>query len=256
MAVVAELSPHPAPPLRQLTTAIRVAAPAPTAASAVAPAALELLAAPTAESTQREDLPQNGCRLADLLDANSGAERSGTLPQPVREPTRIEPLTKDLRRLHITVTRRLIDKLAAARDALSHSMPGANDDEILEAGLDLILAAQAKRKGVVAKPRKEPPPSKGDDIPAHVKRAVWIRDGGRCQYPTADGGICGSTVRVEFGHRTARALGGPATVENIRLVCHCHNEYEARLDFGDEHQDRCIRRSRARARAPDGPAAR
>jgi hypothetical protein len=191
---------------------------------------------------------------ANLLDANSGAESSGSLPQAVREPTKVEPLTKELRRLHITVTRRLLDKLAAASDALSHSMPAATDDEILEAGLDLIIAAQAKRKGVVAKPRKEPPPSKGDGVPAHVKRSVWKRDGGRCQWNTADGGICGSTLRVEFAHRNPKARGGPPSVENVRLLCRIHNAYEAELDFGAAHQERYRRRrgppANASAEAP------
>jgi hypothetical protein len=158
------------------------------------------------------------------------------------EATRVEPMTADLRRLHVTVSRRLLDKLSAARAALSHSMPGATDDEILEAGLDLVLAAQAKRKGIVSKPRKEPRPTASGAIPAQVKRAVWQRDGGRCQWGTADGHVCGSTLRVEFGHRTPRARGGPATVENLRLVCSVHNGYEARLDFGDAHQDRYTRR--------------
>jgi hypothetical protein len=44
------------------------------------------------------------------------------------------PLTEDLRRLHVTVSRRLLAKLDAARDALSHSHPGATTESILEAG--------------------------------------------------------------------------------------------------------------------------
>jgi hypothetical protein len=58
---------------------------------------------------------------------------------PPRPPATVEPLTAELRRLHVTVSRRLLDKLAAARDALSHSHPGASEEEILEIGLDLIL---------------------------------------------------------------------------------------------------------------------
>jgi hypothetical protein len=35
----------------------------------------------------------------------------------------VEPLTADLRRYHLTVSRRFLEKLSAARDALSHSHP-------------------------------------------------------------------------------------------------------------------------------------
>jgi hypothetical protein len=168
-------------------------------------------------------------------------------PQPQRERTVVEPVTAELRRLHITVPRRLLEKLAAARDALSHSMPNATDDEIIEAGLDLILAAHAKRKGLVEKPRKVPPPSKGDAIPAHVKRAVWRRAGGRCEYRLASGEVCGSTYKLEFDHSPiSKARGGQATIEGICLHCRPHNVRGARLEFGDEVMDRYTREASGR----------
>jgi hypothetical protein len=169
----------------------------------------------------------------------------------VRERSVVEPVTADLRRLHITVPRRVLEKIAAARDALSHAMPNATDDEIIEAGLDLVLAQQAKRKGVVGRPRKVPPPSASDAIPAHVRRAVWVRDGGRCRWKTADGGLCGSTLRVQFAHRVPRALGGAPTIENIRLLCAVHNQYEARVDFGDHLMDRYTTRPAAPTPHPE-----
>jgi hypothetical protein len=220
MEIVAELAPRPAPPLRQVTTAVRAPAP-------------DVFAAASAPSSTATLSDESRGRPADLPDANSHTEGRGSSPQPRPERTVVEPVTADRRRLHITVRRAVLEKIAAARDALSHSMPHATDDEIIEAGLDLILAEHAKRKGLVAKPRKEPRSSKGDGIPAHVKRAVWARDGGCCQWKTADGGICGSTLRVQFAHRNPRARGGPPTIENVRLLCAFHNQYEARLDFGD-----------------------
>ncbi len=66
---------------------------------------------------------------------------------PARAPKRdaAEPLTAELRRLHVTVSSRLLEKLDAARAALFHSHPGGSAEEILEAGLDLVLERQAKR---------------------------------------------------------------------------------------------------------------
>jgi 5-methylcytosine-specific restriction endonuclease McrA len=78
-----------------------------------------------------------------------------------------------------------------------------------------------------------------------VKRAVWLRDGGRCQYRLASGEICGCTRGVEFGHILARALGGLPTIENTRLVCREHNQVEARRDFGDAFMDQFTRRRSA-----------
>jgi hypothetical protein len=157
-----------------------------------------------------------------------------------------EPLTADLRRLHVTVSRRFVAKLEEARSALSHSHPGARAEEILEAGLDLILAPHARRKGMVAKPRKEARPCGTAHIPARVKREVWKRDQGRCQWPIAGkaGGICGSTLRVQFDHVVPRARDGPSTVAGVRLLCAFHNDLAARQVFGDGFMDRYSRGGR------------
>ena len=148
-----------------------------------------------------------------------------------------EPLTANLRRLHVTVSKRFTEKLEAARDALSHSHPGADVEAILEAGLDLLLERAAKRQGIVERPRKSPSPGRsrsgavqGSDsvdgegsrsrhIPAAVRREVWTRDGGRCQFRLENGEICGSTHRLQFDHLHPFALGGESSAGNIRLAC-------------------------------------
>jgi 5-methylcytosine-specific restriction endonuclease McrA len=75
-------------------------------------------------------------------------------------------------------------------------------------------------------------------VPAEVKRAVIARDEGKCQWPVQSGGICGSTRRVQLDHVHPKALGGPPTVENLRLLCAFHNQYAARLAYGDPLMDR------------------
>lgn len=172
-----------------------------------------------------------------------GSSTPGGAAQPRSPPRRsIEPLTAELSRLHVTVSRRFLEKLEAARAALSHSRPGATAEEILEAGLDLVLARDAKRKGVVENPMTDPPPSTSDRVPAHVRRAVWIRDGGRCQWPVDRGGVCGSTLRLQLDHIVPRARGGPSSVENVRILCQVHNDLAARHAFGDLWMDRFTRK--------------
>jgi 5-methylcytosine-specific restriction endonuclease McrA len=149
-----------------------------------------------------------------------------------------EPLTADLRRLHVTVSRRFLSKLEAARAALSHARPGASAEDILEAGLDLLLAKDAKRRGEVERPQTAIRPAKPDHVPASVKREVWKRDGGRCTWPLASGGVCGSTVRLQLDHVVPRARGGPSNAGNLRLLCAVHNQYAARLVFGGEWMER------------------
>jgi hypothetical protein len=186
------------------------------------------------------------------VEERSDEERA-MMSQPHDSRDVAVPLTADLRRLHMNVSRRFLKKLEGARAALFHARPNATAEEILEAGLDLVLAQHAKRKGLVAKPRKVAPPPQSDHVPAHVKRAVWARDGGCCQWPIDGGGVCGSTLRVEFDHIVPRARGGPSTVDGTRLLCKLHNDLAARRAFGDEWMDRFTRRRRRDGEAPPPP---
>ena len=233
MEVTAELRPDLAPPKRDVVTKV-------CAAPAAAVTELPAPAGPLAPAVH----------LANLPDANSGTEPRVLMshPQPHASRDLAVPLTADLRRFHVSVSRRFMEKLDAARAALSHSRPTATNEEILEAGLDLVLAQQAKRKGIVEKPRKEAPAAKPDQLPAHVKRAVWVRDGGRCQWPVHSGGVCGSTLRVQYDHIVPRARGGPATVDNIRILCAHHNLLAARQAFGDAWMDKYTHRGRSPAK--------
>jgi len=176
------------------------------------------------------------------------------LASPTSNPRpAVEPLTADLRRLHVTVSRRFLEKLEAAKDALSHAKPGAGAEAILEAGLDLILARRAKRRALVERPRKAtaPPPAAADTghIPAEVRRAVWTRDEGRCQWPLDSGDTCGATHPVELDHVLPRARGGPSTVDNLRILCRRHNDLAARLAFGEQWMERCKARPAEKALA-------
>jgi hypothetical protein len=221
--LLVEINPVAVIPRREVTTPVE------TSAGAAAPD-VQAVAAPV----QPVEL-EFPVRVARAAPPVPGGHRDG-----------VEPLTADLRRLHVTVSRRFLAKLDEARSALSHSHPGAGAEEILEAGLDLILADQARRKGLSAKPRKQPRPSGPAHVPARVKREVWKRDGGRCQWPITgkDGDVCGSTLRVEFDHVVPRARDGPSTTDGIRLLCAFHNNLAARQVFGDRWMDRFARAGR------------
>jgi len=163
---------------------------------------------------------------------------------PHAVPMQSEPLSSNLQRLHMTVSKQFIDKLEAARKGQGHAQPGASAEKVIEAALDLLLAQQAKRRGEVKKPRKNPRPAKNSGhIPAAVKRAVWSRDEGKCTWPVDSGGTCSSNLRLEIDHVVPRARGGPSTVENCRLTCAAHNQLAARQVYGDDWMDRFTKRA-------------
>ncbi len=122
--------------------------------------------------------------------------------------------------------------------------------------MELMLERKAKQRGLVKRPLETPRPSRTDRIPAHVRREVMTRSGGRCEWVFESGERCGSTYQLECDHIHPRALGGPPTVENTRALCRGHNQLAARRAFGDALVDELTRRRRkGRAHAP-GAAAR
>jgi 5-methylcytosine-specific restriction endonuclease McrA len=156
-------------------------------------------------------------------------------------PMRVEPLTANDSRIHLTVSNQFLTKLEAARRGQGHVQPGATKEQVIEAALDLLLAKQAKRRAEVKRPQENPRPAKPTHVSAALKREVWARDGGKCQWPVDGGGVCGSTTRLEIDHVVPRGKGGPSTVANCRLTCKPHNIEAGRHAYGDEHMDRFTR---------------
>ena len=60
---------------------------------------------------------------------------------------------------------------------------------------------------------------------AEVRRHVWRRDKGQCSN-------CRSTFALEIDHVRPRAVGGPSTLENTRLLCRACNQRAAIEYFG------------------------
>lgn len=235
--VSAEIAPRPAAPLREVVTLAVEREPIARPASLAIPAS-----GPVPEASAVHPLNSAASNVVEL-------PREVRRPDPQREVN--DPLTADLSRLHLTVTRDLLAKVEAARLALSHSRPGATIADVLELGAETALTREAKRRALVAKPRAgrpahQPAGSGSDHIPAAVRREVWRRDGGCCQWKLASGGICGSKMRAQLDHIVPRGKGGQSTIENLRVLCERHNQYAARLEYGDDVMAR-YRRARARS---------
>src|SRR2546422_1858100 len=159
-------------------------------------------------------------------------------PQPFAPPrphtVAVTPLAPERYKLQITVSGTTVEKLRLAQEMLRHAIPSGDEAEIVDRALTLLLEDLArKRFASTERPRPSPGTAPGSrHIPAEVKRAVWLRDLGRCTFVSDSGRRCTSRAFLEFHHDVPYAAGGQATVENIRLACGAHNALEADLFFG------------------------
>jgi hypothetical protein len=146
----------------------------------------------------------------------------------------VTPLAPDRYGMAFTAdaeTRELFD---LAQDMLRHAVPSGDTAEVMKRALQTLVEDLARKKfAATDKPRS----SGGNNthsryIPAAVRRAVWVRDRGRCAFVARAGRRCNERGFVEFHHVEAYAKGGKPTVVNIQLRCRAHNAYEADLEFG------------------------
>jgi 5-methylcytosine-specific restriction endonuclease McrA len=213
-ALVAELAPRPdvAPSIRKL--------PAP----AVIVSGCD---SPSASKT----------RQATPAPAAAPALAGKPTPRPI-----IETTSPDRYRVQFTLGKEGHDQLRRLQDLLRREIPTGDPGVIVERALALLLENVEKAKfAATGKPKRPRPirpeadsttPTLSRDIPNHVQRGVWARDGGRCGYVGRNGQRCAERTFLEFHHVVPYALGGLATMENISLRCRRHNQYEGELVFG------------------------
>ena len=153
------------------------------------------------------------------------------------------------------MSRNAHDHLRYAQALLGHQVAPGDIAAVIERSLVAFVAQLETRKfAATARPRRCRPRGRANPrhIPAHVRRAVWERDGGQCTFVNEAGMRCPARKALEFDHIQAVARGGEATVDGIRLLCRAHNQYAAERTFGPEfmrHQRIAAAGARAEAKA-------
>jgi len=163
-------------------------------------------------------------------------------PAPARvdapaSPGRVIPLAPKRFGVQFTMGESAHDDLMAVQDLLRHQVPNGDLAAVFERALKLLRQQLEKRKfAATDTPRRKKMPAKPGSrhVPAHVRRAVWVRDGGRCTFVGKDGKRCEARGWLELDHRNEFARGGSATIEGMRLLCRAHNQYSAEQTYGTE----------------------
>jgi hypothetical protein len=169
-----------------------------------------------------------------LVPPPAAGPQEGVLSPPPGRPPLVAPLAPERYEVRFTASAETHAKLRLAQDLLRHAVPTGDVAEVFDRALTVLLEDLARRKFAAT---ERPGPARRTSatsrhIPAQVQRTVWLRDGARCAFVGTNGRRCTATAFLEFHHQKPYAVGGEATVENIHLRCHAHNEYEADLFYG------------------------
>jgi hypothetical protein len=196
-----------------------------------------------------------------------------------------DPLVPVRYRIEFTASERYVELLEEARDLLQHQIPDRDVTRVHELAMAAFVEQLRKRRQAASSRPRPPRSAKGSApervespevatersapervdgaeiapervdsryVPADVRRAVWLRDEGRCTFEDSSGRRCSERAGLELHHEHAFALGGPTTTENLRLLCRSHNGLLAERDFGRAHMRGIL--ERARVERLGGPA--
>jgi hypothetical protein len=186
--------------------------------------------------------------------ADIGVESRTVEPLPLPATRRrdvVRPLAPERCEIRFTASAQVCEKLQLAKDLLRHVVPHGDIADVFDRALTALLEDLARKK-FAATDRARPGSGRcaNRHIPAVVKRAVWLRDGGRCAFVAKGARRCNARGFLEFHHVQPYAVGGPATTENIEIRCRAHNAYEADLFYGQREQVSAIRGTRSGTSPP------
>ena len=151
---------------------------------------------------------------ADCPVSASGGNASPGATVSAPRPAVVQPLSPDRYRVMFTASTAACEKLELAKDLLRHVIPSGDPAQILERALDVLVEKLVKDKfAVTSQPRTSSGQSdRSRNIPAEVKRAVYIRDQGRCAFIGSTGRKCdvSGVTRFRSGTKNPAVRAGRA----------------------------------------------
>ena len=159
---------------------------------------------------------------------------------PLRERARVSPCSEDRVAYQFTVDRATHELYLRAQELLGMEVaPGDVAAVFAQALAALVKQREKARHGLHTKQRRVVATSaNARHIPAAMRAEVHERDGGQCAFTTDDGKRCECRRNLEYDHVIPLAQGGRTNVDNLRLLCRTHNQYEAERHFGRAFMER------------------
>ena len=119
-----------------------------------------------------------------------------------------------------------------ARDILANSSPFNGYSGIVSRLAEHYLNKRDLTRrfaagGETAHQEKSVPPRGSRKISLSLRRAIFHRDEGKCQFKNSDGGLCGNTYKIVVDHIIPVSAGGTSTYQNLRCLCRVHNQWKA-----------------------------
>lgn len=153
-------------------------------------------------------------------------------PEKALPKEKTRPISEEKTLIQFVADKILMSKIEKLKSLLSHQNVEGRYDRLFEKVIDMALEELEPRESK-ALPTSEVK-SKGRYIPKAIRREVWVKAEGKCQYQDKQTGrVCGSTHKLEIEHLKPYAWGGGHQPDNLQLLCRNHNQHKAKKIFGE-----------------------
>jgi 5-methylcytosine-specific restriction endonuclease McrA len=195
------------------------------------------LGIPVTEKDQAENSSSSLNKSGQKFTADVGGKKLDTCGREQKQDSVLVQKFK----LEFAVNPDVMKKLEEVKSILSTKYPrGVSFEQIFEVMLDEYLEnhspkrkEQRRNKRIVGK-KKSNGNKRSRHIPAAVQSQVFRQDKGRCTYKGSNGRRCNSTWNIQIDHIKPFAIGGTHSLQNLRLLCARHNQYESERIYGRE----------------------
>lgn len=166
-----------------------------------------------------------------------------------RERERVVSATET--ELKLVLDAKTLQKLKKLENYWSQGLRKGTRAELLEKMIDECLSREEKKRfgKQTEEPKLAQPHSAAESgskpgaskpsrpaIPVAIKRSVWKKAEGKCEYVSPEGHRCGSTRYLEIDHVDVWSKMDAPTHDpkRLRLLCHAHNIHYAAKTLGEE----------------------
>jgi hypothetical protein len=182
--------------------------------------------------------PEQKVEVMTLLENKSTREVEKQLLSLSQTPEahlqeKIKPVSPTLSEVRFYADDELLQDLENLKGLLAHAFPDLTIAELVRYLAKLGLKKHDPAQQEVREKATPAPNESARYVSRPIARQVWKRDLSRCTWMVPKTGRkCGSTYRLQMDHRQPYALGGKTNLQNLRLLCFHHNQFEAEKAFG------------------------
>ena len=130
-------------------------------------------------------------------------------------------------RLEFTISNACLEKLNRLRERAAHENFSGRLDVLFESLIDLALKKYDPHTDARVLSARKVNGTRSRYIPAGVRREVWRRADGQCQYQNQEH-RCSSRYGLQIDHIGEYCNGGSNELKNLQLLCGAHNRWRSR----------------------------